>query len=206
MKKRQQNSLDRNSYVTAALFLVFTVLTVIYFQDDSLSEQAVSNPDPLAGLNMTMKESDALDSSDEQAVLESDDGDIDQTESTVSKETSAIETLRLTLAVAESKKVAELEAVVQSDESEEVAKTEAKAQLDVINTNADHAEALEAVILSKGYEEALVRVNDETVQITIGVAGEVVQPTVEQTNEIYILASTEFTNGQEITVNFEALN
>ncbi len=185
----KKTNFNRNSYVTAALFVVFVILTGVYWTlDDVPGTEMVSNPDPAPGVTTTIKEKDT------------------DAESTEVDASSALDHLRLELEVALSKKESELEGIVASSTHTQEQKDEAKQELDDMSSSKEHADALEATIRAKGYEGVLVRVNEEAVQVVVEIENEEAVPTTSEINELYILAKTEFANDPYVTIKFQPIN
>ena len=114
--------------------------------------------------------------------------------------------LRVELEKQQSQKVSELKEVIASKDYDATAKSEAKDDLDKLNRDREHQSALETMIKSKGYNDVLVRVNEETVQVIVQVADESAFPGVEEVNELYMMAKTEFTNNPDVTIQFQPIN
>ena len=195
----KKTEFNRNSYVTASLFVVFALLTGVYLALPGEDDQTVLNPDPLSGIQTTVTETDGEATTDETTTGET-------TEETSSVKESSLESLRLAVEVAKSKKVAELEAVMGAADTDDATKDEAKTELETINSNSEHAEMLEATIKSKGYEDVLVRVNEDQVQLVVEIENAEAVPATEEINELYILAKTEFGNDPYVTIEFEPVN
>ena len=62
------------------------------------------------------------------------------------------------------------------------------------------------MIKAKGYSDALVRVNEETVQVIVQVENKAAFPSVEEVNELYLMAKTEFTNNPDVSIEIQPLN
>ncbi|HAX72849.1 MAG TPA: hypothetical protein DCY20_04940 [Firmicutes bacterium] len=170
--------MNRNSYVTAALFVVFALLTVFYYAlGDEMPDSKVSSENPAPGINL---ETDAV--------------------------SNPLDTLRLELDTQRSAKVEELKSVIASADSDATTKSDAKDSIAKINKEYEHAQALESMIKSKGYDDVLVRVNEDAVQVIVQVADSDSFPSVEAINELYVMAKTEFTNDPYVTVEVRQLN
>ncbi|MGL4374734.1 MAG: SpoIIIAH-like family protein, partial [Turicibacter sp.] len=129
--------MNRNSYVTAALFVVFALLTAFYWaMDEDQADSTVLQTTAPEGINVEVNGVDAL----------VDGG----------QESSSIEQLRLTLAAERSRKVDELKEVVASSDYDAMAKSEAKDSITKISKEFEHAQVLESMIKAKGYTDVLV--------------------------------------------------
>lgn len=195
--------MNKNSYVTAALFVVFVLLTVFYMGMDEPQDLAtgVGSTQNLPQVQMEVNETDAQTGS-ELASETTEDGEV----TTVATDSNSIQLLRAELAKQESQKVSQLKEVIASKDYDATTKSEAKDDLDKLNKDRDHQSALETMIKSKGYSDVLVRVNEEAVQVIVQIEDEGATPSVEAVNEIYMMAKTEFTNDPYISIEFRPLN
>ena len=103
---------------------------------------------------------------------------------------------------AESELVAQLKSIIASKDSDATEKSEAKDDLDKITKDTQHQTVLESLIKAKGYDDVLVRTNEETVQVFLEGTEE---PTLEQTNEIIMMAKTEFATNPDVHVQFKSI-
>ncbi len=196
--------MNKNSYVTAALFVVFVLLTVFYVSlgdgNDSAKVGSASVP-PQANLEIT--ETDAQSGNE---LAASQDSDEDETAAEASSESNSIQVQRTEAAKAQSQLVADLKAIIASKDYDAEAKSEAKDNLEKINKDEQHKTMLESMIKAKGYSDVLVRVNEETVQVHLQLDESQTEPTLEQINEIVMMAKTEFTNDPLVDVQFTPIN
>lgn len=195
--------MNKNSYVTAALFVVFVLLTVFYMgmEDPKDLTTGAGSTQTLPNVQMEVSETDAQTGSE----LASETTTKENV-TTVATESNSIQVLRVELEKQQSQKVSELKEVIASKDYDATAKSEAKDDLDKLNRDREHQSALETMIKSKGYNDVLVRVNEETVQVIVQVADESAFPGVEEVNELYMMAKTEFTNNPDVTIQFQPIN
>ncbi|MFR3816244.1 MAG: SpoIIIAH-like family protein, partial [Turicibacter sp.] len=193
--------MNKNSYVTAALFVVFVLLTVFYISigdsNDSTTNK-VGSTSTLPQANLEINPTDAQSGSE--LVSNQESGD-DETETAgTSSEVSAIQVQRTEAAKAKSQLQADLTAIIASKDADAEEKSEAKDNLEKINKDAQHESILESMIKAKGYSDVLVRVNEETVQVHLQLSESQSEPTLEQTNEIIMMVKTEFTTDPDVLV------
>ena len=197
--------MNKNSYVTAALFVVFVLLTVFYISigdsKDSTTNK-VGSTSTLPQANLEINPTDAQSGSE--LVSNQESGD-DETEGT-SSEVSAIQVQRTEAAKAKSQLQADLTAIIASKDADAEEKSEAKDNLEKINKDAQHESILESMIKAKGYSDVLVRVNEETVQVHLQLSESQSEPTLEQTNEIIMMVKTEFTTDPDVLVQLTPIN
>lgn len=196
--------MNKNSYVTAALFVVFVLLTVFYVSlgDGNDSEKVGSTSVPPQA-NMEITETDAQNGSE---LAASQDSDEDETAAEASSESNSIQVQRTEAAKAQSQLVADLKAIIASKDYDAEAKSEAKDNLEKINKDEQHKSMLESMIKAKGYSDVLVRVNEESVVVNLQLAESQTEPTLEQINEIVMMAKTEFTNDPYVDVRLNPIN
>lgn len=195
--------MNKNSYVTAALFVVFVLLTVFYMgmEDPKDLTTGAGSTQTLPNVQMEVSETDAQTGSGLASETTTEEN-----VTTVATESNSIQVLRVELEKQQSQKVSELKEVIASKDYDATAKSEAKDDLDKLNRDREHQSALETMIKSKGYNDVLVRVNEETVQVIVQVADESAFPGVEEVNELYMMAKTEFTNNPDVTIQFQPIN
>ena len=195
--------MNKNSYVTAALFFVFVLLTVFYMgmEDPKDLTTGAGSTQTLPNVQMEVSETDAQTGSELASETTTEEN-----VTTVATESNSIQVLRVELEKQQSQKVSELKEVIASKDYDATAKSEAKDDLDKLNRDREHQSALETMIKSKGYNDVLVRVNEETVQVIVQVADESAFPGVEEVNELYMMAKTEFTNNPDVTIQFQPIN
>ncbi|MDE5977529.1 MAG: SpoIIIAH-like family protein [Turicibacter sp.] len=194
--------MNKNSYVTAALFVVFVLLSVFYCTIGDTEEKAAS-----VGTSAMLPDVKVeITSTDEQAVSElvstEETAELEGSSSTV----SALQVQRAEAKKAETQLVSELTAIIASKDYDAEAKSEAKDNLEQINKDAQHQSMLESMIKAKGYSDVLVRVNEGTVQVFLELSDSQEEPTLEQQNEIIMMAKTEFTTNPDVQVSFTAIN
>lgn len=199
--------MNKNSYVTAALFVVFVLLTVFYISigdsNDSTTNK-VGSTSTLPQANLEINPTDAQSGSE--LVSNQESGD-DETETAgTSSEVSAIQVQRTEAAKAKSQLQADLTAIIASKDADAEEKSEAKNNLEKINKDAQHESILESMIKAKGYSDVLVRVNEETVQVHLQLSESQSEPTLEQTNEIIMMVKTEFTTDPDVLVQLTPIN
>ena len=199
--------MNKNSYVTAAIFVVFVLLTVFYISigdsKDSTTNK-VGSTSTLPQANLEINPTDAQSGSE--LVSNQESGD-DETETAgTSSEVSAIQVQRTEAAKAKSQLQADLTAIIASKDADAEEKSEAKDNLEKINKDAQHESILESMIKAKGYSDVLVRVNEETVQVHLQLSESQSEPTLEQTNEIIMMVKTEFTTDPDVLVQLTPIN
>lgn len=195
--------MNKNSYVTAALFVVFVLLTVFYMgmEDPKDLTTGAGSTQTLPQVQMEVSETDAQTGSE----LASETTTEEEV-TTVATESNSIQVLRVELEKQQSQKVSQLKEVIASKDYDATAKSEAKDDLDKLNKDREHQSTLETMIKAKGYNDVLVRVNEETVQVIVQIENESAKPSVEAVNEIYMMAKTEFTNDPYVTIQFTPIN
>lgn len=198
--------MNKNSYVTAALFVVFVLLTVFYVSigDGTENDAKVGSTSAVPQANLEMKETDAQ--SAEELTAKEDGKEVKETKETKEEKkdekTSSIQIQRSEVKKAESELVAQLKSIIASKDSDATEKSEAKDDLDKITKDTQHQTVLESLIKAKGYDDVLVRTNEETVQVFLEGTEE---PTLEQTNEIIMMAKTEFATNPDVHVQFKSI-
>lgn len=195
--------MNKNSYVTAALFVVFVLLTVFYVSigDGTENDAKVGSTSAVPQANLEMKETDAQ--SAEELTAKEDGKEAKGTkEEKKDEKTSSIQIQRSEVKKAESELVAQLKSIIASKDSDATEKSEAKDDLDKITKDTQHQTVLESLIKAKGYDDVLVRTNEETVQVFLEGTEE---PTLEQTNEIIMMAKTEFATNPDVHVQFKSI-
>ena len=201
--------MNKNSYVTAALFVVFVLLTVFYVSigDGTENDAKVGSTSAVTQANLEMKETDAQ--SAEELTAKEDGKEVKETkeakgtkEEKKDEKTSSIQIQRSEVKKAESELVAQLKSIIASKDSDATEKSEAKDDLDKITKDTQHQTVLESLIKAKGYDDVLVRTNEETVQVFLEGTEE---PTLEQTNEIIMMAKTEFATNPDVHVQFKSI-
>ena len=195
--------MNKNSYVTAALFVVFVLLTVFYFSigDSEQSASQVGSTSMAPQANLTINPTDAQNA-DELTVSEGEETTGDDTTS----ETMSIQALRTSLEKEKSQRVAELTAIIASKDYDAEEKSQAKDELEKINKDSQHQSTLETMIKAKGYSDVVVRVNEEVVQVSVQLEESQEYPSVEALNELYMMTKTEFANDPDVQIQFTPVN
>ncbi len=196
--------MNKNSYVTAALFVVFVLLTVFYVSigDGTEKDAKVGSTSVVPQANLEMKETDAQSAEELTAKEEGQESTETEEDKETKETTSSIQIQRSEVKKAESELVAQLKSIIASKDSDATEKSEAKDDLDKITKDTQHQTVLESLIKAKGYDDVLVRTNEETVQVFLEGTEE---PTLEQTNEIIMMAKTEFATNPDVQVQFKAI-
>lgn len=199
--------MNKNSYVTAALFVVFVLLTVFYYSLDDTANQtvagtAVGTTTTVPQANLEFEEMDDPNGSE----LVSSEGSEDEETTETAGQSTSIQALRATLAKEKSQREADLTAIIASKDYDAEEKSEAKDNLEKINSDAQHQSALETMIKSKGYSDVLVRVNDDAVQVHLELSESQSKLSVEELNEIIMMAKTEFTNNPDVNIVYTPIN
>lgn len=199
--------MNKNSYVTAALFVVFVLLTVFYYSLDDTANQtvagtAVGTTTTVPQANLEFEEMDDPNGSELVSSEGSEDGETTET----AGQSTSIQALRATLAKEKSQREADLTAIIASKDYDAEEKSEAKDNLEKINSDAQHQSALETMIKSKGYSDVLVRVNDDAVQVHLELSESQSKLSVEELNEIIMMAKTEFTNNPDVNIVYTPIN
>ena len=199
--------MNKNSYVTAALFVVFVLLTVFYYSLDDTANQtvagtAVGTTTTVPQANLEFEEVDDPNGSE----LVSSEGSEDEETTETAGQSTSIQALRATLAKEKSQREADLTAIIASKDYDAEEKSEAKDNLEKINSDAQHQSALETMIKSKGYSDVLVRVNDDDVQVHLELSESQSKLSVEELNEIIMMAKTEFTNNPDVNIVYTPIN
>ncbi|WP_235070652.1 SpoIIIAH-like family protein [Turicibacter sp. TJ11] len=199
--------MNKNSYVTAALFVVFVLLTVFYYSLDDTANQtvagtAVGTTTTVPQANLEFEEVDDPNGSE----LVSSEGSEDEETTETAGQSTSIQALRATLAKEKSQREADLTAIIASKDYDAEEKSEAKDNLEKINSDAQHQSALETMIKSKGYSDVLVRVNDDAVQVHLELSESQSKLSVEELNEIIMMAKTEFTNNPDVNIVYTPIN
>ena len=200
--------MNKNSYVTAALFVVFVLLTVFYYSLDDTANQTVAGTavgtttTTVPRVDLELEEVDDPNGSD----LVSSEGSEDEETTETAGQSTSIQALRATLAKEKSQREADLTAIIASKDYDAEEKSEAKDNLEKINSDAQHQSALETMIKSKGYSDVLVRVNDDAVQVHLELSESQSKLSVEELNEIIMMAKTEFTNNPDVNIVYTPIN
>ena len=199
--------MNKNSYVTAALFVVFVLLTVFYISIGDSTDSTTNNVGSTSTLPQANLEINPTDAQSGSELVSNQESGDDETETAgTSSEVSAIQVQRTEAAKAKSQLQADLTAIIASKDADAEEKSEAKDNLEKINKDAQHESILESMIKAKGYSDVLVRVNEETVQVHLQLSESQSEPTLEQTNEIIMMVKTEFTTDPDVLVQLTPIN
>lgn len=210
--------MKRNTYVTAALFVVFGLLTVAYWQMDrtpteapipmtsTLSELEI----PTAGEMAEAEDAATEVAPGERGVL----ADVEAAEETAetnesSREViSTIDALRTEMEDGHAAQVSSLTEIMASADFDADAKSAARDALNELQALSTSSRMLETVIGQMGFDDVLVRASADFVQVTVQVSNLEEAPTREELAELYVLAGIEFGNHRHgnISINFQPLN
>lgn len=219
--------MKRNTYVTAALFVVFGLLTVAYWQMDSppaqeqipmtstLSELEIPTAGEVAegeeGEDEEIDEqedTDVLadnDAQDRDAQTADEEADVDESSSEV---ISGIDALRAEMVNGHAEQVSSLTEIIASGDFDADTKSAARDTLNELQGLATSSRMLESVIGRMGFEDVLVHANADFVRVTVQVSSLEDVPTREELAELYVLAGIEFGNHRNgnISIDFQPLN
>ena len=226
--------MKRNTYVTAALFVVFGLLTVAYWQMDSPADEEIPiaatlrTPEDVVANADIAEDADDVDvdrreKKDAQEVADAQDRDEDaqqlaeavepQEEETDTDESnreviSTLDALRSDMENGRAEQVASLTEIIAGADFDPQTKSAAKDSLNELQALANSSRMLETVIGHMGFEDVLVRASTDFVQVTVQVTSLDDVPTREELAELYVLAGIEFgdhRNGN-ISIDFQPLN
>jgi len=226
--------MKRNTYVTAALFVVFGLLTVIYmnmdrfgagdYEDSALTSGISSvHPNDVATIgdidtdDADLEDANAIHDAETDAATNDEDADAvaeatDETNENADEDCceviSLLDSLRSTMRDDHTAQVSALTEIIASAEFSAETKSAAKDSLNDLNALANSSRILETVISHHGFEDVLVRASADFVQVTVQVSSLTDVPTREELAELYILAGIQFTghrNGN-ISIDFQPLN
>ena len=218
--------MKRNTYVTAALFVVFGMLTVAYWNMEeagvqegpitmSLSELEVQSTAEIVDAREeeeeteeTMADSENEEDGEEEAESTLADADENEEEEETTEVMSSIQVVRSEVERQRSQQVASLTEIIASADFDAETKSAAKDSLNAIERLNNSGRALETVIGTMGFSDVLVRASEEFVQVTIQVDDLDVVPSREELAELYVLAGFEFVNHRNgnISIDFQPLN
>ena len=213
--------MKRNTYVTAALFVVFGLLTVAYWQmDRTPAEEPIPMTSTLSELEIPtageIAEEDAedLDDSEDADVLadieEQDDvAEADDEADESSREViSTIDALRAEMEQGHAAQVSSLTEIIASADFDADTKSAARDALNELQGLVTSSRMLETVIGHIGFDDVLVHANADFVRVAIQVSSLEDVPTREELAELYVLAGIEFGNHRNgnISIDFQPLN
>ena len=225
--------MKRNTYVTAALFVVFGLLTVAYWQMDTPSNEAIPmtttlrSAEDVATIGDIAEEeaetSNVADEAEDENVMadaqesEETDAIVDATENEEessdtdesSREViSMLDSLRVEMETGRAAQVSSLTEIIAGADVNPETKSAAKDSLNELQTLANSSRMLETVISHMGFEEVLVNASADVVRVTVQVPSLDDVPAREELAELYVLAGIEFgghRNGN-ISIDFQPLN
>ena len=214
--------MNKNSYVTAALFAVFVLLTVVYWNmpngdtNPGLIGTEMAATDLQSAGDIIESEEDASVGHEE--VIEGEEGhevgaDVEEEEiqeNVVAEDvngemTSSLQALRSEQARQRSQQVASLHEIIASADHDATTKSAAKDQIQNITQMTNSQHNLETIIRTKGFSDVLVRADEDAVRVAIQVSDLESTPSREELAELYVLAGIEF-GSQRISIVFEPLN
>jgi hypothetical protein len=216
--------MKRNTYVTAALFVVFGLLTVAYWQMDRAPvEDQIPMTSTLSELEIPTA-GDIAESEGAETEVDSEDADIegeeevetiadakteDEDEDESSRDViSTIDALRTEMEHGHAAQVSSLTEIIASADFDADTKSAARDALNQLQVLASNSRMLETVIEHMGFNDVLVRADAEFVQVTVQVSSLEDAPTREELAELYVLAGIEFGNHRNgnISIDFQPLN
>lgn len=220
--------MKRNTYVTAALFVVFGLLTVIYmnmpergigdYEDSALTSGITAlhpNDVPTIGeVDNEDDQSDATDQDDSDAMAnsaakrEAADKNDENRDDSCCEVISLLDSLRAAMEEEHTAQTSALTQILASADFSAETKSAAKDSLNDLQIIANSSRILETMIGHRGFEDVLVRASADFVQVTIQVASINDVPTREELAELYIMAGIQFgghRNGN-ISIDFQPLN
>lgn len=213
--------MNKNSYVTAGLFVVFVMLTVVYWNSGDVPDMG---PTALTG---DMFETDSpsaeelvaneLEIDDEEVantetVEEQEEQEIEGEEGTettfdaVTEESNSMQVLRSERERQRSEQVSSLMEIIASADHDAEAKSAAKDSLTGLDKVSNSQRTLESTIRTMGYSDALVRANDNSVTVIVQVTDLDSVPTKDEVAELYVVAGLEFVDSDNISIQFQPLN
>ena len=223
--------MKRNTYVTAALFVVFGLLTVAYWQMDRTADEQIpisttlrTAEDVVANADIADADEDAQEDADAETIADVQEAETAETNADVVAEAEEIEqedadessrevistldALRAEMESGRSQMVASLTEIIAGADFDAHTKSAAKDSLNELQVLANSSRMLEMVIGHMGFEDVLVRASSDFVQVTVQVSNLDYVPTREELAELYVLAGIEFgshRNGN-ISIDFQPLN
>lgn len=228
--------MKRNTYVTAALFVVFGLLTVAYWQMDStpavepipmtstLSELEIPTAGEMAEEDAEANEEEAdAEDADVLADIDAEDTDVvadidaeeadaetaeEDTDESSREVISTIDSLRSEMEDGHSAQVSSLTEIIASADFDADTKSAARDALSELQGLATSSRMLETVIGHMGFEDVLVHAHPDFVRVTVQVSSLEDVPTREELAELYVLAGIEFGNHHNgnISIDFQPLN
>lgn len=225
--------MKRNTYVTATLFVVFGLLTLIYmnmgdnYDPEIPAHTSVGAPRHLMvdAQNDAEKETDESKVDEEVAQIneQNEDHEENQADSEVAnveedcedceeemgrEVISRLDAMRADLEVGHAQQVSALTSIIASADTDARIKSDAKDTLNSLQTFANSSRVLETVIGHRGFDDVLVHATADFVRITVQVTSNDDIPTLEELAELYVLAGIEFGNhrGGNISIDFQPLN
>ena len=214
--------MNKNSYVTAALFAVFVLLTVVYWNmpsdgtaptpsltgDMLTSETDASTASELVASEEVGEEEEVNDSELE-TETEVEEQEEENTNATVENSTetaSSIQALRSELAKQRSQQASALMEIIASPDHDAETKSVAKDDLNQLERITNSQDTLETMIKSMGFSDVLVRADEESVRVVVQVPDLEAAPTREELAELYVLAELEFVNQDHISIQIQPVS
>jgi len=216
--------MKRNTYVTAALFVVFGLLTVAYWQMDRTADEPIPMSTTLRTAEDVAANADIIDAEEDEdadQVADAEEAEEDAEELADAEENtegdadessreviSTLDALRAEMESGRAQQVASLTEIIASADFGPETKSAAKDSLNELQALANSSRMLETVIGHIGFDDVLVRATADFVQITVQVSSIDDVPTREELAELYVLAGIEFgshRNGN-ISIDFQPLN
>ena len=208
--------MKRNTYVTAALFVVFGLLTVVYWRMDRVTDEQIPISTTLRTAEDVAANADIVDADEgedaedaeamaEAGAREGEDAEADESSREV---ISTLDALRAEMESGRALMVASLTEIIAGADFDAQTKSAAKDSLNELQALANSSRLLEMVIGHMGFEDVLVRASSDFVQVTVQVSSLDNVPTREELAELYVLAGIEFgshRNGN-ISIDFQPLN
>jgi len=208
--------MKRNTYVTAALFVVFALLTIAYWNMDAPREEEVPMTTSLTELDVVtagdvVENDEALDGEESNATDDQVDGEAAETENNDESNRevmSTLDALRAEVEEGHTQQVTSLREIIASADFDAQTKSAARDTLNEIETLANSGRALETVIRNLGFDDVLVRADADFVRVMVQVSSIDAVPTREELAELYVLAGIQFGNHRNgnITIEFQPLN
>ena len=228
--------MKRNTYVTAALFVVFGLLTVAYWQMDSPADEQIpiaatlrTSEDVAANADVADGDEAGIDAEDAEDVdvladdLECEEDcedaevmadaleceeDCEEADETSREVISTLDALRADMESGRAQQVSALTDIIAGADFDPQTKSAAKDSLNELQSLANSSRMLEIVIGHMGFEDVLVRATADFVQVTVQVSSLDDVPTREELAELYVLAGIEFGSHRNgnISIDFQPLN
>jgi len=216
--------MNKNSYVTAGLFVVFVMLTVVYWNsgdvpdmgptaltgdmletDSPSAEELVANELEIDDEEVANTETGEEQEEQEEQEIEGEEG-TETTFDAVSEESNSMQVLRSERERQRSEQVSSLMEIIASADHDAEAKSAAKDSLTGLDKVSNSQRTLESTIRTMGYSDALVRANENSVTVIVQVTDLDSVPTKDEVAELYVVAGLEFVDSDNISIQFQPLN